>query len=347
MKKIYLTLGLGVLFLGANAQQAQKKSVLKKSTVNSSLSSKHNGNNAVNTLTCDTVTTITATSTLSVYTVPSSTALPDGGYVAGNNGYGDDQKATFIPGAMVPANGSITGVIAIFFKETPSSGTVTAIGTHGTSTISVTILNGDTTTGPSGAALGTSTLNLSTLATMTASTAEIPYLFTFGTPVAAPAAGFFTSLTLPTVTGDTAALWMTAPVAGVGNYAWDHNPGNSGTGWLDFSVPADWATSTSLALFPIICYQPAGIKTNVLEKSIAYFPNPTNGEFNFAVALPEATNLTISITNMLGQTVFSKVENNISNSVIRYDLSSIGKGVYFANITDSKNNTVTKKVIVQ
>ena len=117
MKKIYLTLGLGVLFLGANAQQAQKKSVLKKSTVNSSLSSKHNGNNAVNTLTCDTVTTITATSTLSVYTVPSSTALPDGGYVAGNNGYGDDQKATFIPGAMVPANGSITGVIAIFFKD--------------------------------------------------------------------------------------------------------------------------------------------------------------------------------------------------------------------------------------
>ncbi|HEX7412825.1 MAG TPA: T9SS type A sorting domain-containing protein, partial [Bacteroidia bacterium] len=78
-----------------------------------------------------------------------------------------------------------------------------------------------------------------------------------------------------------------------------------------------------------------------------YFPNPTTGEFNFAVALPEATTLSIIVTNTLGQTVFSKVENNISNSVLRYDLSSIGKGIYFVNITDSKNNMVTKKIIVE
>ncbi|MHB8261415.1 MAG: T9SS type A sorting domain-containing protein [Bacteroidia bacterium] len=351
MKKIILTAAAAVLSLGANAQQAQKHTNLKKdNSINSSFSVKQNGNNSVATTTCYTITPITASDTLTLYTIPTSTAMADAGYVTGNNGYGDVAKATFIPAALIPATGQITGVIAVFFQKTVTTGTVTTkVGTHGTGTVtvSVDILNGDTTAGPStGTAVATATASLAAISAMTATNSAITYLFNLTTPVAAPTAGFFASLNLPATTGDTAVVFCTRDRPDHHNYAWDKNPGNAGTGWLAFSNASDWSLQTKLTLLPIICTT-TGIKTNILETNIAYFPNPTTGEFNFAVALPEATTLTIAVTNTLGQTVFSKVENNISNSVLRYDLSSIGKGIYFVNITDSKNNMITKKVIVE
>lgn len=221
--------------------------------------------------------------------------MPDGGYVAGNNGYGDDIKATCIPAAIVPAGGLITGVLAIFFQKSAT------IGTHGTSTISVNILNGDTLTGPTGASIATATASLSAITVMTNTTMQIPYLFNFTTSVAAPTAGFFASINLPSTTGDTVALWCTKAAAGTPNYAWDHNPGNTNaTKWLAYSNPIDWNQSTSLTLLPIICSS-TGIHNNILEASLALFPNPSNGQFNFAVALPAATNLTINVVNTIGQ----------------------------------------------
>jgi hypothetical protein len=91
-----------------------------------------------------------------------------------------------------------------------------------------------------------------------------------------------------------------------------------------------------------------GIKnTNPLAGNISLYPNPNNGQFNFSVALAEATNLNFSVVNMLGQVVFNKTENNISQTVLSYNLNALGKGVYFINITDSKNNKTVKKMIIE
>ena len=332
IKKLF-TLGLALAAFAGNAQQAKKQAVLKKNAITSSLKVNHN-NSLDATPVCDTITTITSNDTLTLYTTGTGTAA---GYVSGNNYYGDKAKANFFPAAYVPATGQITGVIAVFFQESATS------GTHGTGNISIDILNGDTTTGPTGSPLATATASLGTIAAIPAANESISYLFNFATPVAAPAAGFFASLNLPTVTGDTAVLLMTKDASDAHNFAWDKN----GTSWLAFSNTNDWSLESSLTLYPIVCVTSAGIKANVLQTNIAYFPNPTNGQFNFAVALPEATNLNISVVNQLGQVVFNKTENGISNSVLSYDLTSIGKGMYFVNITDSKNNKVTKKVIVE
>lgn len=337
MIKKLLSVAVAVtLCIGAKAQQIIKKTNNNPEVLTPSAGVLKQGNNSVSTSTCYTLTTITSSDTITLYTVPSSTAMPDGGYVTGNNGYGDITKATFIPGALVPAAGQITGVIAVFYQKSPT------IGTHGAGTISVDILNGDTSAGPTGAAIATATASLATITTMSATNSQITYLFNLTTPVAAPSTGFFASLNLPTTTGDTAVLLCTKNKSNHHNYAWDKN----GTTWLAFSSSSDWSLQTQLTLFPIVC-APTSIKTNVLETNVAYFPNPTAGEFNLAVALPKATNITISVANNLGQTVFSKVENNISNSVISCDFSSIGKGIYFVTITDSDNNKVVKKIVVE
>ncbi|HXB42364.1 MAG TPA: T9SS type A sorting domain-containing protein [Bacteroidia bacterium] len=335
MKKIYLTLGLSALLLSVNAQHVARK--LNKATELITFAMDKQGSNQVTTTTCSTLTTIGSSDTLTLYTVPSSTAMPDGGYVAGNNGYGDACKATFLPGALVPVGGQITGVIVSFYQKSAT------IGTHGTGTISVDILNGDTTAGPTGAAVATVTASLATISTMTATNSQITYLFNLTTPVTAPATGFFSSLNLPTTVGDTAVVLCTRNKSAHHNYAWDKN----GTSWAAFSSGSDWSLQTSLTLLPIICTTSSGIHNNILEASLALYPNPSNGQFNFAIALPSVTNLTINVVNTLGETVFTKTENNISNGTLSYDLTFLGKGVYFVNITDSQNNRAIKKVVIQ
>jgi len=84
-----------------------------------------------------------------------------------------------------------------------------------------------------------------------------------------------------------------------------------------------------------------------LEAGFAMYPNPSNGQLNFLVSLPEATNLTVNVVNTLGQSVFTSVENNTKGGIFKYDLTTLAKGVYFANISDSNNNKIVKKVIIE
>ena len=84
-----------------------------------------------------------------------------------------------------------------------------------------------------------------------------------------------------------------------------------------------------------------------LNSGINLFPNPNNGSFNFAVNLPLATNLNFTVVNVIGQVVYSKIENNISNAILSCDLSNLAKGVYYVNITDSNANKAVKKIVIE
>jgi len=338
MKKIYATLILSSLIFAVNAQNSRKTS--KHATASAANVVKH-GNDQVSVLVCDTVTPSAGTDSLLLYTVGSANG---GGYVPGNNGYGDLKKATFIPGALVQPASQVTGVFCIFYLNGTNGQ-----GTKGSGAVDFQVYAGDTTTGPTGASLGT---NASTMAAIISGGTPIPTnnmllsLVTFGTPVNAPTAGFFMSMTLPTTTGDTAVLWMTRDMSQTWHsYAWEMW---SPSGWYSFVDPNNWdIPGISLTLWPVICYNSTGIHNNALEAGFAMYPIPTSGSLNFAVSLQEATNLNINVVNALGQSVFTATENNTKGGVFNYNLSSLSKGVYFANITDSNNNKIVKKVIIE
>ncbi len=298
---------------------------------------------------CDTASHIGNTDTLILYTTGTSTSCVNKGYFLGTNcyaftGLAESYAVTDFPtGSM-----QIKGAIILFYRKSAT------IGTHGVATHTVTTLSMvNSTTNPVAAAAATKAITYANVAATTgvasvdyagtpglgyASPIIVPYVAMFTTPVSLTT-GFFLSLTMPPA-GDTIALFSGAQAHNANNTAWvDY----SGT-WAQFSglgVP-----NMSMAVFPIACPTSMGIQNNEMGSNINLFPNPSNGNFNFAIALPEATTLNFTVVNTLGQSVFARTEHNISNTVITYDLSSLGKGVYFVSITDSKNNKTVKKIII-
>jgi hypothetical protein len=295
--------------------------------------------------TCDTVSHIKNTDTLSIYKATT-------GYFMGNNNYAfTGLSEAYTMSDFPTGNLQVGGAIILFFRNS------TTIGTHGVAANTATTLsmvNG--TTNPGAAAAASKAITFANIAA-TAGVKRVdyagnpglgytnpiivPYVATFTTPVPLTS-DFFLSLSVGATTGDTIALFSGAKNHNTTNNAWvDY----SGT-WSTFSSLA--GGNFSLAVIPIVCpVAVTGIEHNELGSNINMFPNPSSGIFNFAVSLTSATNLTFSVFNTVGQSVFVREENNIINRVLTYDLSGLSKGVYFVNITDSQNNKTVKKIIIQ
>jgi len=74
--------------------------------------------------------------------------------------------------------------------------------------------------------------------------------------------------------------------------------------------------------------------------SISIYPNPTKNNVN--VALDGTYDITVM--SILGQRVYT--QNNASG-LIRIDCSSFGKGVFFVQARNAKNETITKRIVVE
>jgi PKD repeat protein len=322
------------------------------------------GNNSVShvvtvttctTSTCDTVTHIKNTDTLSLYTTGTSTACTHNGYLNGTNcngftGLAESYATTDFPTGTL----QVKGAIILFYRES------TTIGTHGTAThtaTTISMVNGAVPTGTAAASKAITYANIAATAGVTnvdyagdptlgyANPIIVPYVAMFTTPVALTS-NFFLNLTLPSAANVTAGDSL-----GIFSGASGHNTTN--TAYLDYGgtwyqYNAVGLPAFSLAIIPIVCpVGTTGIESNHLGSSINLFPNPNNGQFNFAVSLTEATNLNFTVLNTLGQVVYTKVENNVSNAVLSCDLSHLAKGVYYATITDSNNSRTVKKIIIE
>jgi len=356
-----------MMLMVVNAQQIGKQNLLLKNNLSNPASYKTNNHNSVNALTCDTLTTITRKDTLTLYTITSTVTANNGGYVTGNNHYGDSAMATFIPvdTSLIPIGAQITGVVAVFYRYNN-------LGTNGTQTISVNIYTGDTINGPTtttttigtGTATTTATVIAAPIATATASLAaisaiipvsnavdsavipilssnyQVPYLFSFATPIIAPDSGFFISLTLPTIIGDTVVLLCTRNDSSNANYAWDYGV----NGWRAYSNSNDWTLYTSLTLFPVICYQPARIEqVTGINNQVAVYPNPAKDILNVDCLISnEITEITL--IDLLGNTIYHSTPNT-QHTII--NVADLNAGVYFITIADSKHNLITKKLIIE
>lgn len=78
-----------------------------------------------------------------------------------------------------------------------------------------------------------------------------------------------------------------------------------------------------------------------LKSNVNIYPNPSNGVFS--ITLDENKDCEISIDNVLGQTVYKELYNNLNSTTI--DLSSLEKGVYMVKIQFDNSSSLTKVVI--
>ena len=308
----------------------------------------------------DTLTNVTATGTLNVSAAGSDTSTPGcspkAGYVFGSNCYQDQEKAEYFTQSSYSSITSpqIKAVIVLFYKDgTKGTGGNTA------TPVNLKIYNGTMTGGPTGTAtpLATVTASIGGILAVTATNSVNyvgapgvvytnpiirAYKYTLATPIAAPATnGFFASIKVPTVAGDTAVIMDDQNAAAGTN--WEYWSDNT---WHDLSVAWGGLTS-SMAILPVMqCATVTAVNNNsVLEANVNLYPNPSNGLVNIIATLPNVQNLDITISNTLGQLISVTKHTGVTNNVFTLDLNSYGNGVYFVTINNGQEKIV-KRVIL-
>ena len=83
----------------------------------------------------------------------------------------------------------------------------------------------------------------------------------------------------------------------------------------------------------------SGINEKLHDNLISVYPNPTNGNVNFKVAM-NINVKNISIQNVLGEEIFSV--SKIQNDIFTLNLSNYPQGIYFAIIDTDKGRSVEK-----
>lgn len=89
------------------------------------------------------------------------------------------------------------------------------------------------------------------------------------------------------------------------------------------------------------------IATNdlVLGAALDVFPNPATDAVNISYNFNEATDLTINLTNTLGQVMTQKVVSNATKGAIQLDLNNLVEGIYMVQFTDGTRQFSQKLVV--
>ena len=79
---------------------------------------------------------------------------------------------------------------------------------------------------------------------------------------------------------------------------------------------------------------------DIVNNGITIFPNPTNND----ITVSSRNDITsITIYGILGNVELNIMNND--NTKLSFDISTLSKGIYFVEITDSHNNKILKKLI--
>ena len=308
-----------------------------------------------------TVTNVSASDTLYFGAAGSDTVTPGcspkAGYVFGSNCYQDQEKAEFFASStysmVTPAPAWITGAVVVYYKN----GTAGTVGTASRA-VNLKMYNGSMAAGPSPTtAIATATANLGLIGAATAtnnigylagdpnvtlnSAIAVPYKYTFATPISAPAAGFFLSVAVPTTAGDTAVIFNDFHAAS--NSSWELWSDNT---WHDMNV-AWGGLVNNMAIFPIFTCSTKLAEYNSLANNVNVMPNPSNGIFNVVMSLPSAQDITIDVTNVLGQSVFTNSYKSFNTGIVPVDLSNHNQGVYFITVSNGKDKNVQRIIITK
>ena len=306
-----------------------------------------------------TVTNVASNDTLYFGAAGTDTATPGcspkAGYVFGSNCYDDKEKASFFAASKYSAVSGpfVTGAVVVFYKN----GTA---GTTGTASraVNLKMYNGTLAAGPTGiTGISTATSNIGLIAAASptnnvgylagdvnvtyATNIAIPYKYTFAAPIAAPAGGFYLSVTTPTTAGDTAVILndFNATV----NTSWEMWSDNT---WHDMNV-AWGGLVNNMAIFPTITCTTKLTDYNSLNNAVNIMPNPSNGVFNILMTLPKSQDISVTISNMLGQSVYVNNFKSFTDGMLTVDLSDKNQGIYFVTVSNGIEKNVQRIVITK
>lgn len=302
---------------------------------------------------CATVSVINPTANITRYSIPTSTDVgcgTNGGYVYGTNCYGDKESATYFSANVLGVtNPSITAASVYFYRQT---NTVTAAvkGTKGTTgVVKLNVYASTSNTNAPGTLVTSTMATLSQIVAAYTNSLSNAFVFTFTfAPVAVPATGFYLSVVNPTTSaaGDTIAIYtQTASASAFGsqNNAWVFE---SSSTWS--TSTSSWGLSMNHAILPILCGTniTTGISNNLgLSKDVKIMPNPSTGLVNVAVTIANSENISVTVTNALGQQIISNKYDGISNETISLDLTSQSNGVYFVTVSNGKDKMVQRLIL--
>ncbi len=87
------------------------------------------------------------------------------------------------------------------------------------------------------------------------------------------------------------------------------------------------------------------VNTVSLEDLLAVSPNPTSGQLNISVNLPENEVINLAIFNTVGQEVLAVTNGKVSNGNYTVDLNDQANGIYYVKM-NVKGTIVTKKIVL-
>lgn len=346
MKKIYSTLGLIALFLGANAQVKFTK-IANPKTIEGIVSI--NENNALKTAASATLTPPTfmaggcATNTSNIVYYTNFGTQATANFTVNGVGYSYGTNSTTITLAAgtifnyndkfaqkynVSGNASVTGVLVATAKS------------NGTGVATAKVYSENATTKAPNAQVGASATKV--LNTFTNGGLN---LISFASPISVTAGNFFTAIEVPTIGGtgnDTLSIFSTvAGCSTTDSLSWIYenysNPAVP-TGWS--SVKTSTGSNLDYLIFAVVDI-PSGINNSISKGNLtlsAAYPNPATNNVSINFGLSTTSNIEIEIYDVTGKLInTSKLDNlQAGNHVHSINTSELSSGVYMYSV---KTNT--------
>ncbi len=249
-----------------------------------------------------------------------------GGYVTGNNSYGDMAKADKFD---ILTNCELDGILFDF-----------AVATGGSSTIEFAVWGDDGVNNAPGTKLGSTTLPISTIINQVTNQ-QMTYV-QFDPPIELTSS-FYAGVVLPTTAGDTLALWS--------NTDGDTNPGSAWEQWTDgtwspISSNDSWGLNISQAIFPIVLYGDLPLTANFMADHTEVVAGETVEYTDLSLGNPDSWQWTFE-----GGTPSQSTEQNpvvMYDSIGTFDVTlTVGLNDSTDTMTKTDYISVTQEVPVQ
>ncbi len=255
-------------------------------------------------------------------------AIPDKGYVTGNNSYGDKAVCDYFDN-MQP-NLVVTGIICEF--------SIAKQVLLNNEKIMFNTWKSNISTGKPGIVLASDTILLSELVADVAN--NRPTTLDFDTPVQ-PGGSFFMGVMLPVLTGDTLCLWSTGPGMEPINTTWIQQSDDI---WESAQVlyPQQGGLIISCAIYPKICVLNS-VDNTIVPLSFSIWPNPAKEILTIVNQQDIHEKAQYTVSDISGKEL---INGNISKFLsTTVDVSMLKPGIYILRVS-GKESVFSSKLVI-